>query len=994
MNLRVDVLHRWLLAALCVFCVGFKFLDVLYAQYTLDPDAGVVALMARHMAEGIDFPVFFYGQPYMGSFEPAVSALLFRIFGASELVLCIGTALIGLLVLPVTYQWARDAAGRWAGLVALAFLAIGPVGYYPYLSVPRGGYAVIILVDVLVLLLSTRILVREWNRERADWKMYLALGLVAGVGWWTSALMAASLGVAGLLFICVMRWRLVAWRVLLAAFAFVIGSTPFWIWNIRHGWASFIYYAEGARKVMFFHNLGRLFPDRFLLLMGLDDASTWWATVTMLMLGIGLFSGFCFLIRAIRRGNVRAAIPLIAVAFFLLLSIFLFCDSNFARLHTPRYLAPLAPAIAVMFGAGVVWLYERVRWFAAIPLLVLVVSQAGDVGPMLDKAVAQRSQRKEFTAFIQYVQAAGHDVVYCEFAKYWLNFMSHEAVCFTPLIHERYAPDFERAERTDTPVVAGNYGYVREFLYCSGGTARCDRVVSDFVPPLGAEYLIARDRIAAISTPEGGDALDLLTDGSVDTCVKRLFQTNALAEEYFTIRLRAPASVAGFRLFSRNFMYPRKLRVEGRTSASDDWMVLKKNVIAPGLYWSGPRPFWGGRFKRLECRFEPVRISEMRIYCLETDPRLIWQFAELDVFEPGPPSVPESTAISDLLTTLKTIRLDRLYGSRWVNIKVHNALAGEVKTAVMDIKWELAPDKMASNHMVLSESCGILVLAEDADLTRRALTRRRVAMTEKISGPWILFYFGPGQWCAEYAMDHGLYWSGYACFTCDNVAWAFALLIRARSDFVRTGDIDQAVTDMQEVLAICPHWGLAGAWLEKQLKDDGRLVEAEQWADRAMRLSTPDTPFSIKFGNGLELTGISTQPGPFAPGAIFHIRYFWKCPDDYQKKLKSAFVHFRLDGAIVFQDDHVVLKNHDTRFQPLPLVCVEERDVCIPSNAPTGSYEIGLGLCDPRSAMNREEMSTSLPVSRRMAFLPVRLDILNNPPSYSTKTDILHQGQP
>ena len=39
-----------------------------------EPDPAVVALMARHLAALKEFPVFFYGQAYMGSLEPMASA--------------------------------------------------------------------------------------------------------------------------------------------------------------------------------------------------------------------------------------------------------------------------------------------------------------------------------------------------------------------------------------------------------------------------------------------------------------------------------------------------------------------------------------------------------------------------------------------------------------------------------------------------------------------------------------------------------------------------------------------------------------------------------------------------------------------------------------------------------------------------------------------------------------------------------------------------------
>ena len=59
----------WLLWATAALCLN------------ISPDYAIVVTMARDIAHGRGFPVFFYGQAYMGSLEPAFSALLCRLFG-------------------------------------------------------------------------------------------------------------------------------------------------------------------------------------------------------------------------------------------------------------------------------------------------------------------------------------------------------------------------------------------------------------------------------------------------------------------------------------------------------------------------------------------------------------------------------------------------------------------------------------------------------------------------------------------------------------------------------------------------------------------------------------------------------------------------------------------------------------------------------------------------------------------------------------------------
>ena len=81
------------------------------ARAVAEPDPAVVALMARHMAALRDFPVFFYGQAYMGSLEPAASALAVALLGSTGFAVNLGPVLFAVLALFFLWRWARDAAG-------------------------------------------------------------------------------------------------------------------------------------------------------------------------------------------------------------------------------------------------------------------------------------------------------------------------------------------------------------------------------------------------------------------------------------------------------------------------------------------------------------------------------------------------------------------------------------------------------------------------------------------------------------------------------------------------------------------------------------------------------------------------------------------------------------------------------------------------------------------------------------------------------------------
>src|SRR5204863_9575337 len=60
-----------------------SFVWIWFEQSGFDSDQAVVGLMAKHLAEGRAFPLFYYGQHYMLAVEPWLAAPFFRIFGAS-----------------------------------------------------------------------------------------------------------------------------------------------------------------------------------------------------------------------------------------------------------------------------------------------------------------------------------------------------------------------------------------------------------------------------------------------------------------------------------------------------------------------------------------------------------------------------------------------------------------------------------------------------------------------------------------------------------------------------------------------------------------------------------------------------------------------------------------------------------------------------------------------------------------------------------------------
>ncbi len=122
----------------------------------------VFGLMASHMAEGRAWPVFFYGQAYMGSLEPMLGALFCLLFGTSAFAVALGTGLSAFLLTLVAWRMARALAGPWAALYAAALFATVSPAFAAYMADPRGGYAMALLQQPYRHI-SKRTMPAEWH---------------------------------------------------------------------------------------------------------------------------------------------------------------------------------------------------------------------------------------------------------------------------------------------------------------------------------------------------------------------------------------------------------------------------------------------------------------------------------------------------------------------------------------------------------------------------------------------------------------------------------------------------------------------------------------------------------------------------------------------------------------------------------------------------------------------------------------------------------------
>jgi len=350
-----------LLAALLYRVLLLATIDA-HAHY----DEAIVGVMARHILEKGERPLFFYGQNYGGggAIEAYAAAALFALFGERTVLLKALPLVLSLLAIPATYAVARRVAGPLgARLALLLFLTAPPTLEWSLAA--RGGYVETMLASALLVLLVLPAL-EGAPMARRRW---ILIGLLAGFGFYVFGLIApAALTVA----VFAVAARPGLRRALPPALAgLALGAAPILYDNVAHGFVNIRHLVmtaptaglgeAAARFLRHFaglasHDLPAFFTpwiDDFVQVIP-GDAWVYAGALAALCLAHAIATRGDWALWARRARDPRAhaapgpaLVPLVFVAIYLAA----YVASRFAG-QTPRYLLGLYPLIAVLAAAG------------------------------------------------------------------------------------------------------------------------------------------------------------------------------------------------------------------------------------------------------------------------------------------------------------------------------------------------------------------------------------------------------------------------------------------------------------------------------------------------------------------------------------------------------------------------------------------------------------------------------------------------------------------
>jgi F5/8 type C domain/Dolichyl-phosphate-mannose-protein mannosyltransferase len=729
-------------------------------------DEATPAIQAIHILQGV-LPIHFLGLEYMGATAAYPLAVWFELFGPSTLALDLFAYGVGLVMLWTGYLVARRILDPPAALLALTVLAAPPLLLARRsLDASLDAYQFLLILGNLFLLGTHTIFFRSPARPRT----LLAMGLLAGVGFWTNPLFVVYLAPFGWL---ALRTGL-AWQARGALFASgaVVGSLPAWLYELRYfpsgRFAVHDVGTVGARplgeRVPFV--VGQYLPS----LLGIDDLTNrrWpgdLVTATVVLLAVFAVG------RAMRRDATDLAWALGARRHpassgrVLLWGVFL---ANLTLvLATPRgaeserYLLPLYTVLPCWLGETLAWLSRKRRavWAAVLATVLGFhlwsnwVDTFGGVPPSQRRWTPLKASMAPLAGWLQEHR---YDRVYWgddvpDLPAFEFTYLTGGRIVAANLWRETAVADADLVDASPSPpiVTRRNAGALPATLRGLGMEVRATAVGSFIVLEAAPAFSTGFAQIpplrwvaTASHSPEAaGNVLD--RDAATGWSAGGGEQVPG---QWLTVDLRTEMEVTRVDLLPLDWReVPAGFRVDVSTTGEEWRTVASVPEYGGPLFFSERHPFLKVRRGRVQAVFPAVLVRFVRIMQTGRDPYHEWSVRELFVYrpvrlgEPGP-------APDVIVATLRREGVRRVYANHWLSAAVRVASRGDIETSESNLfansygrTFPDLDDPSRLPRFAIKPGYAVLTGSDtDGDELRNTLRLRGVAFTEASVGPYRL----------------------------------------------------------------------------------------------------------------------------------------------------------------------------------------------------------------------------------------------------------------
>ena len=632
-------MKKFLVLLVVLLGLSYRFALLSYNNYPVDADEAIVGLMAKHILQGEEIPIFYYGQHYMGSLEAILTSAMFYLFGQSNMTLKFVPLLFSGIHIFLTYLIARQFLSFNFSILAAIFCAFGPLSLIFWSSKTRGGFIELVMLGSLSLYLFLQIL----SDKKISYYKVLSLGLVLGLGWWVNNQIVFYIFPIALFFLVVaLKRKAFIGTFIFGSIGFFLGGLPFWYANIflEPKWATFKVLFSGTSDAKVFKNLTGLFAESIPMILG---AKRFWSEneffsfsseLAYILLAISILSLFFVEKR-------KEAMLLLT---FVLSTVLIFSFSKFGSLYkAPRYLLPLYSVLPVIYAIFASKTKNRffcsafVSLVLALQLLPTIYSKNITLGmPILNHVDRMPRSHQELYEWLEKENYNYIDTNY--WIGYRVAFETNEEVKFR-IFSEPLTARIKSYEQDSLnhPVVyvlvpsqeASVVSTLKHYGFNFRRTALDKYVIIDKIK---ATWILGGSlKVANIKSNIKSDDLDLILDNNVDT------RWGSAKAQYpgMSIELeleQGSQDVVAVELDLGRFYhdYPRHLKVFGKMKGGD-WELLS-DIGQKGQVFNYFPDENGRPSRKWLIRFNPRSINEIKLLQVGQDPIFDWSIAELKVY--------------------------------------------------------------------------------------------------------------------------------------------------------------------------------------------------------------------------------------------------------------------------------------------------------------------------------------------------------------------------
>lgn len=738
----------------------------------LGSDEITIGLMALRVMGG-DFPVFFLGQSFMGSLEAYLGGSFFQFFGPSPLTLELLAVILSFLFLILLYLLAKTIFGYRTALLSIALLAIPPLFLTGWSHEARLHYHLAIVLGNFLLLIAHKLMVRsEYPKNNRG--LFIALGLLSGIGWWTNYLIAAYILPAGLFIFLKDKKVLFRKNFFFLLFMFLVGSLPLWTYNAIHHFpiAGITKMGDGSNVIP---HLKALFINALPMLFGFQPPlnQDYLELAGYLIIGPIYLSAILYFVYKSRQALLSALSlnPTKTTGGEILLLLFL--ANILLNLLTPfgkglsdddqRYLLPLYTCLPVFVSVLLIDMKRKFQLLSFLLLGLIIFSNLignirhdGWVVLNAKKLLTYQKINAKEARLTDFLIKNGYTRLYWGAQGKRLIFRSKEAIISVhPSIDgglNKYVDLVDGSSKV-TYLSQGEDKIFEANMKALGGSYRKITapdgylLYSDFKPPQEAFRMIPRHRWTGTSNLYPTEVEEAF-DGNVSTG----WGTKGPQKKgtYFLLDLGRVETIGKVSYIPASY-YEVPAGYQVAVSLDNkNWQIAASVPKYLGqLFWSGPTPMMKVRYGRVETVFPAIQGRFLKISLLENREDVHWSINELFLFSPEKQDEnkrilsPEGREIDLLLTFLTSENIHFVYANNWLSAVLRVRSDWKIRSVISNYftgdNGETEPSAERYRRAHLDREVALVVEKEDEDL-EKLLLEYEFSFRKQNMGPFVVYY--------------------------------------------------------------------------------------------------------------------------------------------------------------------------------------------------------------------------------------------------------------